>query len=247
MNSRPLTFFGDELDSGDPLTPSHFLLGRTPNSTPVVESENPVVKSEDLALRQQLRRQQMDRFWSCWSNEYIRGLPPCKGSSVNQGGVHEGSVVLVQDVSSGRMQWPMGIVTKIHQGKDGLVRAVDVRTAKSVLTRPVQRVHDLELVQCSHDASPTSITPESKGQASTKSETLGVKTGDTSECSGSTHDESQNVDIENTMDTQNIGDSIPDMTCAADTLSDMTRVSDKTTQRSTRCGRAVKPVLRLDL
>ena len=247
VNSRPLTFIGDELDSGDPLTPSHFLLGRTPNSTPVVESENPVVKSEDLALRQQLRRQQMDRFWSCWSNEYIRGLPPCKGSSVNQGGVHEGSVVLVQDVSSGRMQWPMGIVTKIHQGKDGLVRAVDVRTAKSVLTRPVQRVHDLELVQCSHDASPTSITPESKGQASTKSETLGVKTGDTSECSGSTHDESQNVDIENTMDTQNIGDSIPDMTCAADTLSDMTRVSDKTTQRSTRCGRAVKPVLRLDL
>ena len=29
INSRPLTFVGDEPDSGTPLTPSHFLIGRT--------------------------------------------------------------------------------------------------------------------------------------------------------------------------------------------------------------------------
>ena len=42
--SRPLTFVGDELDSGSPLTPFHFLLGRPRGFTPTIESDNPVIE-----------------------------------------------------------------------------------------------------------------------------------------------------------------------------------------------------------
>ncbi|KAF0299735.1 hypothetical protein FJT64_003435 [Amphibalanus amphitrite] len=44
-----------------------------------------------------------------------------------------------------RLMWPLGVVTRLHPGSDGVVRAVDLRTAKGVRTRAVQRLHDLEV------------------------------------------------------------------------------------------------------
>ena len=44
VSSRPLTFVGDELDSGSPLTPFHILLGRPRGFKPTIESDNPVIE-----------------------------------------------------------------------------------------------------------------------------------------------------------------------------------------------------------
>ena len=155
VNSRPLTFVGDELDSGSPLTPSLFLLGRSFGSKPVIQHDIPVVASHDLVVRDDLRRQLLDKFWSCWSEEYIRGLPPCKGSPVSKGSLRVGSVVLVRGEGSNRLKWPLGIVHKVYPGRDGLVRTVEVRTAKGVLTRPIQRIHDLEIIDSPNDSTLT--------------------------------------------------------------------------------------------
>ena len=86
INSRPLTFVGDELDSGAPLTPSLFLLGRSFAHKSIIKDEKPEVTSQDLVVRKELRRRLLERFWSCWTDEYIRSLPPCKGSPANKGG-----------------------------------------------------------------------------------------------------------------------------------------------------------------
>ena len=145
VNSRPLTFVGDELDSGAPLTPSLFLLGRSFGNKSIVREEKPEVDSQDLVVRNELRRGLLDRFWSCWTNEYIRSLPPCKGSPANKGGVHVGSVILIRGEGSNRLQWPMGIVHRVYPGRGGLVCTVEVKTVKGLLTRPIQRIHDLEM------------------------------------------------------------------------------------------------------
>ena len=158
VNSRPLTFVGDELDSGSPLTPSLFLLGRSFGSKPVIQHDIPVVASHghDLVVRDDLRRQLLDKFWSCWSEEYImRGLPSRKGSPVSKGSLRVGSVVLVRGEGSNRLKWPLGIVHKVYPGRDGLVRTVEVRTAKGVLTRPIQRIHDLEIIDSPNDSTLT--------------------------------------------------------------------------------------------
>ena len=41
----------------------------------------------------------------------------------------------------------MGRITQVHPGKDGLVRTVTLKTQKGELTRPVQRLHCLEMEQ----------------------------------------------------------------------------------------------------
>ena len=53
INARPLTFVGDELDSGTPLTPAHFLLGLSSFSKVMVEPVDASVSHTDLMERQE--------------------------------------------------------------------------------------------------------------------------------------------------------------------------------------------------
>ena len=41
-----------------------------------------------------------------------------------------------------------GIVQEVFPGRDGVIRAVRIKTVKGMLTRPIQRVHDLEINNC---------------------------------------------------------------------------------------------------
>ena len=72
VNSRPLTFVGDELDSGTPLTPSHFLIGRCAGFPPSGPTDLPVVTDQDLVSRKEISDQLMDQFWFVWKSHYLR-------------------------------------------------------------------------------------------------------------------------------------------------------------------------------
>ena len=39
----------------------------------------------------------------------------------------------------------MGIVTEVFQGSDGVIRSVKVKTSKGVITRSIQKLHDLKI------------------------------------------------------------------------------------------------------
>ena len=56
-----------------------------------------------------------------------------------------GSVVLVREDGLPRMKWSLGVVEKLHEGRDGIPRAVDVRTASGRKTRAVQKLYNLEI------------------------------------------------------------------------------------------------------
>ena len=57
-----------------------------------------------------------------------------------------GDIVLIRDEPLvSRLQWPLAKVVKVHPGSDGKVRSVDVRTAKGIVCRPIQRLHRLEV------------------------------------------------------------------------------------------------------
>jgi hypothetical protein len=58
-----------------------------------------------------------------------------------------GDLVLVADQNLPRGQWPLGLIEAATPGRDGLVRTVSVRTAKSTLKRPVTQVALLEAVE----------------------------------------------------------------------------------------------------
>ena len=145
INSRPLTFVSDDPDQEKPLTPSHFLLGHGGHYLGKRPKPTPIETADDARQRIDLRQSVVDKFWVVWSSEYLWSLPPWRG--VSQGHtLREGSVVLVEADHRPRLQWPLGIITHVFPGKDGLIRTVEVKTSSGKLVRSVQRVRDLEIM-----------------------------------------------------------------------------------------------------
>ena len=44
------------------------------------------------------------------------------------------------------------MIVDVFPGKDGLIRSVNVKTSKGVITRPIQRLHHLEISSCGSEA-----------------------------------------------------------------------------------------------
>lgn len=141
INSRPLTYVEE---TGVPLSPSHFLIGR---SSPFNSSNAEFSKEiTDLGLREKCQSQSLDSFWELWKESYIRNLPPMTMKKPNND-VKLGTVVLVREEGKSRLKWPLAIVTKIFPGKDGMVRAVELKTSKGLITRAIQMLHKLEVFE----------------------------------------------------------------------------------------------------
>ncbi|KAG1697911.1 hypothetical protein GQR58_005883 [Nymphon striatum] len=147
LNSRPLTFVGDEIDSGEPLTPFHFLIGKSTHlkqDGQLAYIDTPVTQ-QNLIENNSIHQQLLKTFWQKWQLDYLRNLPPLLNSKT-QGNIKKGTIVIINEMGIPRMRWPLGIVEKVYCGKDGLVRSVDLQTAKGRKTRPIQRLHNLEIV-----------------------------------------------------------------------------------------------------
>ena len=144
VNSRPLTFVGDTLDTPQPLTPSHLLIGRPVGFQIQLQdhdsSSQVTVKDLHVNDRESVRQQRIEEFWSKWSKDYLRNLPPSINKFFLKGNLKVGSVVLIREENIPRLKWPLGVVTELFPGKDGTVRSVLLRTARGSLTRPIQLV-----------------------------------------------------------------------------------------------------------
>jgi hypothetical protein len=149
INSRPLTFVGDTVETVNPLTPSHFLIGRCPGFQSDVTadfiSSEPIVTARDLQVRETQQRQRLQQFWLLWSSEYLRSLPPALSKFYNKGELQVGSVVLIREDKIPRLKWPLAVVVDLYPGSDRVVRSVKLKTAKGYITRSVQRLHSLEI------------------------------------------------------------------------------------------------------
>ncbi|KAI5638198.1 hypothetical protein NE865_09144 [Phthorimaea operculella] len=82
-----------------------------------------------------------DAFWTRWMREYLPTLIPRPSSrGTKSRNLSVGDVVLVVDDSLPRGTWPLGKISKIHPGQDGVVRVVDVATQGGTLRRPARKV-----------------------------------------------------------------------------------------------------------
>ena len=62
-----------------------------------------------------------------------------------------GDVVLMLDEQAPRAYWPLGIIEEVYEGRDQLVRSVQVRTTSGVVQRPIQHICLLEKVSEEND------------------------------------------------------------------------------------------------
>lgn len=110
-----------------------------------IDDCNTPVSARDLCIQENVRQQQLSKFWKLWSNDYIRNLPPCVKGFVPRCNLRKGSVVMIREDNVPRMSWPIGIVMDVFPSKDNVIRSVKIKTSRGMICRPVQRLHDLEI------------------------------------------------------------------------------------------------------
>ena len=153
LNRRPLTYPYTDINDGPPLTPSHFICGHRLLTLPDPEEDSDYIPQEsakDLTRRAKYHQKLMQAFWTQWQMEYLTGLreqhSPHKNKNLSGERVAQGKVVLIHD-GTPRNQWKLGVIIQLHEGKDGLVRSVTLRTAKgNLFSRPIERLYPLEVL-----------------------------------------------------------------------------------------------------
>ena len=137
LNSHPLTSTtSHSVDGITILTPGHFLIGRALHAYP----ETVISSDTSLHKRWVLCQAIIHHFWRRWSAEYLQHLQKAGKWKTQKPNLKPGDVVVITDNTAFTNHWLMGLIFKVFPGKDGLVRTVDVKTATTVLRRPIAKL-----------------------------------------------------------------------------------------------------------
>ncbi|XP_062540821.1 uncharacterized protein LOC134208883 [Armigeres subalbatus] len=141
INSRPLTYMPQEINSTEALTPNHFILGCSTGAHEPLEPPTNVGQ----VLRSSFQRSQQlaDVAWKRWVNEYFPTINKRTKWLDDVRSVKVGDLVYVSEGK--RRSWIRGFVEETIPGKDGRVRQAVVRTASGKPRRPVIKLAVLEL------------------------------------------------------------------------------------------------------
>ena len=142
INDRPLTYIGDDVTSLDVLTPSKLLLLRSNSCMPAGDF---CMNKHNLVRTWKECQAFADKFWSQWLKEYLPTLQVRQTFQRSKENIRIDDVVLVNMPNQPRGHWPMGRVTSVQEGRDGLVRSVIIQTQSNMLVRSPKDIIRLEL------------------------------------------------------------------------------------------------------
>ncbi|XP_046145012.1 uncharacterized protein LOC123988552 [Osmia bicornis bicornis] len=155
LNSRPLTPISTDANDLLALTPGHFLIGDSLTSLRERDfTDTPANRLSSWQHVQQMRQ----HFWNRWHREYLNELTQRNKWSQGSHSIKEGTLVLLREDNIPPMQWALGRVLKVHPGSDGIVRAVTVKTATSILDRSTKRLVPLPHQPKEEDHNPVDPT-----------------------------------------------------------------------------------------
>ena len=140
VNSRPLTAdsFSNPNDP-QPLTPMQLLTMKTNYMLPPPGAFNDI----EVYSRRRWRHIQhlANEFWSRWRKEYLQTLHSRQRWAQTKRNFTEGDVVMMNDETTTRNKWPIGVIVEAKRDEHGLVRMVKIRFgAKRLLERPISKI-----------------------------------------------------------------------------------------------------------
>ncbi|VDI16697.1 Hypothetical predicted protein [Mytilus galloprovincialis] len=158
VNSRPLIYVGEDINSKITLTPSHFLMLNPTTGIPDVDFDlddpdySPLESSKEKLLKAWKKGQKLlDSFWNLWRNEYLLSLRERTQTKLKSCRVQSsflpqiGDVVLIKD-NLPRSTWRMGKIVKLISSNDGEIRSAKVQVSTGlILGRPLNLLYPLEL------------------------------------------------------------------------------------------------------
>lgn len=133
LNSRPLYPSSSDPNDLTPITPAHFIIGRSFSTLPDPNfNDVPVNRLSRFQHIQSLQQ----HIWKRWSKDYLTELQHRQKWFTNQPNIQLGTLVTIKDITP-PLQWKMGRVTALHPGQDGVVRTVTLKTSRGEVRRAV--------------------------------------------------------------------------------------------------------------
>ena len=178
LNTRPLTYIGDDISSLQVLTPSSFLSGRSNIALPFddTDADDPLfmptpASTTAASLRAQWTSVQhhLDAVWSTWEREYLLALRELAAKSISSRSSiprtpRVGEIVVIADPAEPRRRgsWALGKVTRLIESRsDKQVRAVALKTAtRQEVHRPVNLLCPLELQSAPDEERSCEVNPQ---------------------------------------------------------------------------------------
>ena len=158
INSRPLVYVIDDVNSANPITPAHFLTMISSTGTPDVSNVSEVdIKSSSKKntakkLLEFWKRGQvhLDTVWGLWKNEYLLSLRERYEKYLKSPRVQskifpeKDQIVHVKDKVP-RGAWKMARIEELITSRDGGIRSAKVLLPSGVtITRPLNLLYPLE-------------------------------------------------------------------------------------------------------
>ncbi|XP_044166852.1 uncharacterized protein LOC122950905 [Acropora millepora] len=128
-----------------------FITERPLNQLPDVSQENPEESSKRIMERYLYLQRLFSHYCKRWKQEYLHHLTVRNKWRKEEPPLQVGDIVLVSEDNVSCGKWPLARVRPV---RDGLVRTATVRTEKSFLNRPVQRLHRLEIASATPQVIP---------------------------------------------------------------------------------------------
>ncbi|XP_049277052.1 uncharacterized protein LOC125760709 [Anopheles funestus] len=143
LNSRPITAITEDPYDMEALTPGHFLVGNSLQTVPAIDiSEIPTNRLNHWRIVQR----HMQHIWQRWHREYLQTLQKRAKWNNNPCTIVPGRLVVLQEDNVAVCKWPLGRITEIHPGKDGVTRVVTVKCSNGKeIRRPVHRIAPLPI------------------------------------------------------------------------------------------------------
>ncbi|XP_059217632.1 uncharacterized protein LOC131994772 [Stomoxys calcitrans] len=142
LNSRPICSMNEDVEVLEVLTPGRFLIGRPLIEVPESINERNMGCMDRWKLIQKMKK----HFWNSWTNDYLTTLQQRYKWKTSTKNLQEGQIVIIKNEETHPARWPLARITDVHPGKDGLVRAVTVKTASGSVIRPINKICPLDNV-----------------------------------------------------------------------------------------------------
>ncbi|XP_043064457.1 uncharacterized protein LOC122320328 [Drosophila ficusphila] len=135
VNSRPL-FATSDIEVSY-LSPAHLLIGRPYTSLPEGDLGHIAVNRLDYWQNVQAMLQ---GFWKRWHQEYLTTLQQRPKWNTERKNIAPGDMAIIKDSNTPPAAWTLARIIEVYPGKDGLVRAVKLRTSSGELVRPISKI-----------------------------------------------------------------------------------------------------------
>lgn len=140
LNSRPLSLLSTDPADPTALTPAHFL-----HTVPLKFLPSPNIDLDTISLsnRFSLMNTLVKSFWNRFKLEYLHSLQMRSKWNTSSNSPAVGMIVLINVENSPPLHWPLGIITKLFPGNDGVARVAEVKTSTKTYRRPIVKLSPL--------------------------------------------------------------------------------------------------------